>query len=79
MRTTVNVIGDTVAAAVVAKYSQNDFAGENSLESENTILSYRIILDFPSSFSCLCIVLYFQKNVDNLLVRLVDLKYPSNC
>ena len=33
-------MGDTVAAAVVAKYSQNDFAKENShsLELSNTML-----------------------------------------
>ncbi|XP_028406937.1 excitatory amino acid transporter 1-like [Dendronephthya gigantea] len=52
LRTVINVMGDTVTAAVVAKYSQNDFAednfqslevcknlpGETSPESEETIL-----------------------------------------
>ena len=37
LQTTINVMGDTYSAAVVAKYSQNDFADERSYESDDSL------------------------------------------
>ena len=39
LRTVINVMGDTICAAVVAKYSQNDFVGEKPHENDDPLES----------------------------------------